>query len=514
MAYRSPRFPVFGRRGMVATSEPVAAQAGLEVLWRGGNAMDAAIATSAALTVVEPTASALGSDAFALVWDGRELHGLDGSGRAPEAHTPELYRNAGLDRVPTRGWLAVTVPGLVAAWRDLHARFGKLPFESLFETAIRLADQGFVVGAVTARTWGAAAAAYRRETTDASLAELAEWGAVFTRDGRAPEAGDLWRLPDQARTLSAIAASGGRSFYTGEIARRIVQFAEATGGRLSLSDLAAHESAWVQPISASYRDHEIWELPAPCPGTLVHDALALLSQHELARHPRESTSSYELQIDAMRGSLARTMTDRFAGTAYLATADADGTMVSFIQSNYSGWLFGFGSGVVVGGTGIALQSRGACFDLDPARSNVIAPRAKPPHTLAPAFLTRGGRAVGPFGVTGGPMQPQAQVQLVVNLVDYGMDPQAALDAPRWQLLPSGEVEVELDVPRGVLSELAARGWRLAPRVDFEIAAPAPAGGVGLVGRGDFGKGQIIQRLRGGAYAGGSDPRCAGAAIGW
>jgi gamma-glutamyltranspeptidase/glutathione hydrolase len=511
MAYRSPRFPVYGRRGMVATSEPIAAQAGLEVLWRGGNAVDAAIATSAALTVVEPTASALGSDAFALVWDGSELHGLDGSGRAPAAHTPELYRDAGFDRVPTRGWLAVTVPGLVAAWRDLHARFGKLPFESLFETAVRLADEGFVVGAFTARTWSAAATAYRRETPDPSVAG---WGSMFTRDGRAPDAGDIWRLPDQARTLAAVATSAGDSFYRGEIAQRIADFARATGGRLALSDLAAHESAWVRPISTPYRDHEVWELPAPCPGKLVHEALAVLSEHELARFPRESTSSYELQIDAMRGALARAAPARLAGTAYLATADADGTMVSFIQSNYSGWLLGFGSGVVVPGTGIALQSRGACFDLDPARPNVIAPRAKPPHTLAPAFLTRGGRALGPFGATGGPMQPQAQVQLIVNLVDYAMDPQAALDAPRWQVLPSGEVEVELDVPRDVLSELSARGWRLAPRVDFEVAAPAPGGAVGLVGRGDFGKGQIIRRLRGGGYAAGTDPRCAGAAIGW
>jgi gamma-glutamyltranspeptidase/glutathione hydrolase len=246
---------------------------------------------------------------------------------------------------------------------------------------------------------------------------------------------------------------------------------------------------------------------------VVLAALERLNERELARHPRESVDSYHEQIEAMKRALASVELDQLGGTAYLAVADGAGMMVSLIQSNYSGWLLGFGSGVVVPGTGIALQSRGACFDPDPARPNAIGPRKKPPTTLAPAFLSRGGRALGPFGVTGGPMQPQAQVQLVVNLVDYGMDPQAALDAPRWQFLRDAEIEVELDVPRDVLSGLAERGHRVNPRVDFEIATPT-AGSVGLVGRGDFGKGQIIVRRENGAYAAGSDPRCAGSAMGW
>ena len=528
--YPSRRMPVLATRGVVATSEPLAAQAGLSMLQRGGNAVDAALATAIALTVVEPTSNGIGGDAFALVWDGSKLHGLNGSGRAPATHMPELFTRQGLDAVPTAGWLPVTVPGAPGTWRDLHARFGKLPFATLFEPAITYARDGYPVGPVTAQGWARAREVYARRQ---EAPEFAPWFDTFAPGGRAPRPGDIARLSDHAVTLRTIAASGADDFYHGGLARRIADFAAATGGYLTRDDLAAHTSTWVDPINATYRGYEVWEIPPNGQGVAALAALNILEGFDLAARPRESVQSYHLQIEAMKLAFSDTLryvadpakaavptngildkayaAERRAligdraleptpgspprgGTVYLCAADGDGLMVSYIQSNY----MGFGSGVVVPGTGIALQNRGAGFTLELGHPNQVAPGKRPYHTIIPAFLTRGGRAVGPFGVMGGYMQPQGHLQMVVNTVDYGMNPQTSLDAPRWQWLRGKDIEVEMAAAQHIISGLDARGHRVA--VQGAVTG--------------FGRGQIIWRLPNGAYVAGSEPRADGCAVGY
>jgi gamma-glutamyltranspeptidase / glutathione hydrolase len=553
-AYRSRRMPILANRGVVATAEPLAAQAGLQILQRGGNAIDAAIATAAALTVVEPTCNGVGGDAVALIWDGRRLHGLNGCGRALSAHTRALFAEQGCRVVPPQGWLPVTVPGAPAAWRDMHRRFGRLPFEALFEPAIQYAAAGFPVAPLTAMRWKNAADRYF--ATAVRDPALLPWRDVFTRDGRAPQTGDIWTLPDLASTLRELAATECESFYRGRLAERITSFASDTGGYITRADLEAHESSWVDPIKASYRGYEVWELPPSTPGIAALTALNILEGFDLARLPRESSESYHLQLEAIKialGDAYRYLADpekahvpwqerlekRFAeeqrryigsnalasppsdpptgGTVYLCTADGDGLMVSFLQSNYSGWLWGFGSGVVVPETGIALHSRGCGFSLDENSPNVIEPGKRPFHTLAPAFLTEGHRAVGPLGIMGGPMQPQAHVQFVLNQVDWGMNPQAALDAPRFQWISGNRVEVELGVPPEIMQGLVARGHEVQPCVEFASIPPrltGALGGGGLVGSGDFGKAQMIVRQPNGVYVGASDWRADGCAVGF
>jgi gamma-glutamyltranspeptidase/glutathione hydrolase len=550
--YASRRMPILARHGVVATEEPLAAQAGLRILQRGGNAVDAAVATAIALTVTSPVANGIGSDAFALVWDGSKLHGLNASGRAGSAHSPDLFSTLGLAAVPMFGWLSVTVPGAPAAWSDLHARFGRLPFEALFEAAIDYAEHGFPVAPLVAARWATSAQGY------ASLPakpELAPWRDTFTRQGRVPAAGETWSSPDMARTLRRLAKDGSAAFYSGELAAQIAEFAGTTGGYLTRDDLAAHTSTWVEPIGASYRGHEIWEIPPNTNGIVALNALAILEGIDVARHPRESAETYHLLIEALKLSFADAQRhvadpeyvhvptqglldpsyvagrrarigDRAAmpeagapprgGTVYVCTADADGMMVSFIQSNYSGPLLGFGSGVVVPGTGISLHSRGGAFSLDPGSPNVIAPGKRPAHTLIPAFMTRGREAVGPFGVMGGPMQPQGHVQLVVNQLDYGMNPQASIDAPRWQWLSDLYVDLERAVPAEVAKGLEARGHLLSWSEAWDVATTGirrtPAGKLAMYG--DFGKAQMICRRRDGTYVAGSEPRADGCAVGY
>lgn len=528
--YASQRMPVVAARGVVATSEPLAAQAGLWMLRQGGNAVDASIATAIALTVVEPVANGIGSDAFALIWDGTKLHGLNASGRAPATHTPELFAGKGLREVPQHGWLPVTVPGAPAAWRDLHARFGRLPFASLFEPAIAYAREGYPVGPITAHGWQLSERGYRRQNVGP---EFAGWFETFAPDGRGPRAAELFRSPGHAWTLARLAASGCADFYSGEVAERIARFASETGGYITKADLAAHTNTWVDPISVSYRGHEVWEMPPNGQGIAALMALNILEGFDLGRWPRESPESYHHQAEAMKLAFADAhrfvadperaevpvagmldkayaagrgalITERAAnpgpgappkgGTVYLCAADSDGMMVSMIQSNY----LAFGSGICVPGTGIALQNRGHGFSVDPAHPNCVAPGKRPYHTIIPAFLTRGGGPVGPFGVMGGDMQPQGHVQMVVNQVDYGMNPQAALDAPRWRWLAGRQLSLEQSVPPHVVNGLSARGHLVA-----------------LTERGvTFGKGQIIRRLESGVYVAGSEPRCDGCAVGF
>jgi gamma-glutamyltranspeptidase/glutathione hydrolase len=526
--YNSRRSPIFARRGLVATSQPLAAQAGLAILRQGGNAADAALATAIALTVIEPCSNGIGGDAFALVWDGQKLHGLNGSGRAPAALTIERVKKLGHQSLPEHGWLPVTVPGAPAAWRDFHSRFGKLTFEKLFEPAIEYAEQGYPVSPMVA--WQAAA------TNVFGLLKSPEfqgWMETFAPSGRAPGIGEVWKSPSHAMTLRRIAQSKSEDFYEGALAKGIAEFAKKTGGFITEADLAEHESTWVEPIKTNYRGYDVWEIPPNGQGITALIGLNILEGFELAPMARDSARSLHYQIEALKlafadahrfvadpafaavptlqllnksyASTRRALIDDRAlqpeagdpysgGTVYLCTADENGMMVSFIQSNY----MGFGSGVVVPGTGIALQNRGHSFRLDPSHPNALQPRKRPYHTIIPGFLTKEGRAIGPFGVMGGFMQPQGHLQMMVNTIDYSMNPQASLDAPRWQWVQGKEIQIEADTDPKLVDALKAMGH------DVKIA---PAGG-------RFGRGQIIWQLPSGVYVAGSDKRADGCAAGF
>lgn len=494
------------------------------MFWAGGNAVDAAVAMAITLTVVEPTSNAIGSDAFALVWDGR-LHGLNASGRSPQQLS--LDRLTGLTQMPGLGWLTVTVPGAVSAWYSLWQRWGKLPFEQLFAPAIRYAEQGFPVSPETARAWQSAEAAFLPLTG----AEFQPFKQVFFPGGRAPRAGEVWSSPAHAATLREIAATGGESFYRGQLAEKMVAFASDTGGLFVPTDLANHRADWVQPIATTYRDLTVWEIPPNGQGIAALMALNVLEGFDLADQPRESATSFHWQIEAMKLAFADTyhhiadpdwmrvatqdLLDKTyaarrrqligeqaivaeadvptSNTVYLATADQD-LMVSLIQSNYEG----FGSGILIPETGISLQNRGTGFSLQPHHPNHVAPGKRPFHTIIPSFLTRDDQPLGPFGVMGAHMQPQGHVQMVVNLTDYGLNPQAALDAPRWQVKmdPQGCVVVlEQTVPQAVILELLDRGHQVQ---------------VNPEGR-SFGKGQIILRHQG-IFIAASEPRADGLAL--
>ncbi|MEO3742341.1 gamma-glutamyltransferase family protein [Plantactinospora sp. B5E13] len=547
----SPRQPVFAPQGAVATSQPLAAAAGLAVLRRGGNAVDAALATAITLTVVQPGSNDIGGDLFAIVWDGRRLHGLNASGRSPAALTREAVLAATDGRgaaptpahggaqasgaaMPARGWLPVTVPGAPAGWRDLHDRFGRLPFAELFTDAVGYAEHGFPVSPRVAAGWA------RAVDTHAELTgpEYAEWGRIFTVDGgRAPRVGERWRNPDAADTLRRIAATRAGAFYTGEIAATLARYAAATGGPLDGDDLAGHESTWVDPVHATYRGHEVWELPPNGQGVAALLALNILDGVDLsALSPVERL---HWQIEAVKLGFADAhayvadparvdvptaalLTPEYAaarralvteragvpapgdpargGTVYLSAADSDGTMVSLIQSNY----LGFGSYVVPPGLGFGLQNRAAGFSLDPDHPNVVAPGKRPFHTIIPGFLTRGGEPVGPFGVMGGHMQPQGHVQVVSSTVDDRLDPQAALDRPRWYWHAGRSVLVEPglsaeDPGRDVVAGLRSRGHEVT--VEPEASS--------------FGYGQAIWRLPDSSgYVAGSEPRADGCAVGY
>ena len=519
--YPSRRMPVLARN-VVATSQPLAAQAGLRMLLRGGNAVDAAIATAAALTVVEPVMNGIGSDAFALIWDGKSLHGLNASGRAPRAWKPERYaRHA---RMPTQGWDSITVPGVVSAWAGLSAKFGKLPFESLFEPAVDYARNGFPVSPVVAMQW---------ESQIPRLQDQPGFAQAFARNGRAPRAGELFRFPEQADTLAEIARTRGESFYRGTLAKRIADFSSACGGALDAEDLAAHQPDWVEPIGQGYRGYRVLEIPPNGQGIAALIALGILEHFDLGSAAADSVESLHLQIEAMKLGFAdayRYIADVNAmeiresslldpgylksraqlirrdragqavagvppsGTVYLTTADASGMMVSYIQSNY----MGFGSGVVVPGTGISMQNRGCTFSLQPGHPNLVGGGKRPFHTIIPAFLTRDDKPVMSFGVMGADMQPQGHLQMVVRLIDYRQNPQAAADAPRWKITLDGGLLLEQAIPENVAQGLAQLGHRVVR------ASP---------GSTEFGAAQLIHCLDG-AYLAASEPRRDGQAVGF
>ncbi|CAN5903534.1 gamma-glutamyltranspeptidase GgtA [soil metagenome] len=521
--YPSQRMPVMAKN-VVATSQPLAAQAGLRMLLNGGNAIDAALAAAIALTVVEPPSNGIGSDAFCILWDGNELHGLNASGRSPAALTKERFK--GQDQMPLRGWDAVTVPGAVSAWVELSDKFGKLPFEDLFEPAVTYARDGFLVSPITARAWS-----YAPKT----FGDFEAFSKGFLPGGRAPQAGEVFKYPEQAKTLEAIASTKGKVFYKGELAEKMVADARKHGALLSEEDLAAHRADWVGTISQRYGDVELHEIPPNGQGLAALTMLGILKHHDVSRYEVDSADSLHLQIEAMKLAFAdayryvadadamdvstkdllddaylaeraklidmkRALTPRYGvpkpgGTVYLTAADAGGMMVSFIQSNY----YGFGSGVVVPGTGISLQNRGAGFVLDKGHPNEVGPSKRPFHTIIPAFLTRGGQPLMSFGVMGGPMQPQGHAQMVLRICDYGQNPQTASDAPRWRVMDGGEVAVESGFSDAVLNDLVSRGHTLHKAdlgTDFS-----------------FGGAQLIYKTEGG-YIAGSDSRKDGQAVGF
>ncbi|MGE5292517.1 MAG: gamma-glutamyltransferase family protein [Micromonosporaceae bacterium] len=527
------RKPLYAPRGAVATSQPLAASAGFGVLRRGGNAVDAAIATAITLTVVQPASNHVGGDLFALVWDGDRLHGLNGSGRAPATLLADTVRGLGHERVPFLGWLPVTVPGAPRAWRDLHDRFGSLPFGDLFLDAITYAETGYPVSPTAAHGWqGQVRQAQNSLAQGLSGPELQGFLPMFAPGGHAPQAGEIWRSTELAATLRRLAATGAEDFYTGETASHTTAFAARTGGFLSAADLAGHTSTWVEPIGVSYRGHEVWEIPPNGQGLAALLALNILEGFAASsRSP--SAQDYHRQIEAVKLALAdahRYVADPAhaevpvagllskdyakqrrgliggkallpepgepgrGGTVYLCTADSGGMMVSLIQSNY----LGFGSQVVVPGTGVSLHCRGAGFTLEEGHPNCLAPGKRPYHTIIPGFLTRAGAPVGPFGVMGGHMQPQGHLQLIANTVDYGMDPQAALDAPRWYWAEGRRVHAEPRIPGEILSALEDRGHEITTEDAVDLV----------------GCGQAIWRLPDGGYVAGTEARTDGTALGY
>lgn len=530
--YPSQRSPVFARN-VVSTSHPLAAQAGLRILGQGGNAVDAAIATAACMTLVEPCSNGLGSDAFAIVWDGRSLQGLNASGIAPQAWTPDYFdrKHGAGSAMPRRGWDAVTVPGAVAGWVALSERYGKLPFADLMAPAIEIAERGYAVPVIVQSKW-------RMASEVADLVAQPGFAEAFLPRGRAPEVGELFRFPGAARTLRLIAATKGEAFYRGEVAEASAAFARETGGAITAADFAAYAPQWVDTISMDYAGHTLHEIPPNGQGIAALIALGILKHFDIGALPVDSTASQHLQIEAMKLAFAdvyrhvgdpRTMKVQVAelldpgylasraklidmqraqdfqagnpvkgGTIYLTAADESGMMVSFIQSNY----MGFGSGVVVPGYGLSLQNRGHGFTREAGHANVVAPGKRPFHTIIPAFLMKDGQPQMSYGVMGGNMQPQGHLQTLVRMLDYRQHPQAACDAPRWRFNEGLSINVEPSMAPQTIDGLRALGHQIGDIHDSYQ---------------DFGAGQFIWRLGDPAvegYVAASDPRRDGAAAGW
>ncbi len=505
LPYPSRRQPVLADN-VVATSQPLAAAAGLEMLRRGGNAVDAAVATAIALTVVEPTSNGIGSDLFALVWDGQRLTGLNASGRSPAGLDPQRF--LGTAAMPLHGWDAVTVPGAVAGWVALSDRFGTLGLETLAAPAAAYAERGFPVSPVTAGAWARAAEVF------AGVADF----APFLPGGRAPRAGERFGFPDQAATLRAIAAAVGAALGGAALGALAAAHAAAGGAPPAAADRAARTADWGVPLAHRCFDTVVYELPPNGQGVAALQALGILAATDIAGTGPDSADAIHLQAEAMKLAFAdahRYVADPAAmtvptaalldadylaeraatvdparagdpdpgrpprgGTVYLATADADGRMVSLIQSNY----YGFGAGVVVPGTGISLANRGAGFRTIPGHANVVAPAKRPFNTIIPAFATEvDGTPRMAFGVMGGPMQPPGHVQMILRTALWGQNPQAASDAPRWRVDGGRVLALEAGVPAEVRAALAARGHVVSDTTDM-----SGFGGAQLVTRGASG----------------------------
>jgi len=527
--YRSTRLPVFARN-VVSTSHPLAAQAGLHMLRKGGNAVDAAVAAAAVMTICEPVSNGLGSDAFAILWDGNQLHGLNASGPAPAAWTADHFKRKYGDAAtpPKRGFDSATVPGAVSAWVALSERFGKLPFADLLEPAIDIAERGYLMPVVVQQKWAAATP---------ELRHLPGFAEAFLPWGRAPNVGELFQFKAAARGLRAIAQTKGAAFYGGEIAQAIEKFSAMNGGSHTARDFAHFKPEWVTPIARNYRGHTLHEIPPNGQGIAALIALGILEKFDIAGMAPDGPDSQHLQIEAMKLAFAdvyKFVAERSAmevtteqmlddaylasraklidmkraqafapgnpvkgGTIYLTAADENGMMVSFIQSNY----MGFGSGCVEPTFGISLQNRGHGFSLNPG-ANQVAPGKRPFHTIIPAFLTKDGQPVMSYGVMGGNMQPQGHMQTLVRMLDYKQNPQAACDAPRWRFNAGLEINVEGAMDKATVEELSRRGHHMEVINDSYQ---------------DFGAGQFIWRAgnpKVEGYVAASDPRRDGLAAGF
>ncbi len=532
--YPSLRIPLFARN-VVSTSHPLAAQAGLRMLYQGGSAVDAAIAAAAAITLVEPVSCGIGGDAFAIVWDKGEAHGLNASGHAPAAWDLDYFANkygrdaTGRPQAPKRGVDSVTVPGVVAGWVALHEKFGKLPFADLMQPAIEIAERGYAVPPVVAHKWAAAVP---------ELKDQPGFAGAFMPGGKAPAVGQRFSWPAAANTLRLIGQSNGKTMYQGELAERLVKFLGEHGGAHTLDDFASYEALWVQPITKDYRGYTLHEIPPNGQGIAALMAVGILEHFDLKGLGLDTVASQHLQIEAMKlafadlyryvadaGSMTVAAEQLLApsylasraklidpsrathfgpgvpdagGTIYLSAADESGMMVSFIQSNY----MGFGSGVVMPDSGVSLQNRGVGFSMDADSPNVVAGRKRPFHTIIPAFLSRNGEPVMSFGVMGGDMQPQGHLQTLVRMLDYDQQPQAACCAPRWKVNRDFTLDVESTMNPDVVAGLKALGHELKSVDDPYM---------------DFGSGQFIWRLSGeleDGYVAASDSRRDGQAVGF
>ena len=527
--YATVRSPVFARN-VVCTSHPLASQAGLRMLLKGGNAIDAAIAAAAALTIVEPVSNGLGSDLFAILWDGQRLQGLNASGVAPAAWYPGYFARRHGGQIPMRGWDTVTTPGAVAGWVALSRRCGRLPFSDLLEPAVELAERGHGVACIVADKWA------RQVPLLASQPGFAE---AFMPRGRAPAPGERFVFEAAGRTLRAIAESSGESFYRGEIAATLAAHAAANGGSMTVDDLAGYRPEWVDTIRMPFAGYTVHQIPPNGQGIAALMALGMLERLDEARLPVDSVESQHLQIEAMKLAFSDTyrwvgdtramievtaqhlLSDAYlrerarliepgraqdfahgmppsGGTVYLTAADAEGRMVSLIQSNY----MGFGSGVVVPGTGVSLQNRGHGFTLAAAHPNVVAGGKRPFHTIIPGFLCDAdGRPRMSFGVMGGNMQPQGHVQTLMRLLRHGQQPQAACDAPRWKVATRRAIDFEPTMAPSLVAGLRALGHEAEATQDPYM---------------DFGSGQFIWRLgeADDGYVAASDSRRDGQAVGY
>ena len=532
--YPSRRNVVYARNGMACTSVPLGAQIGLEMLKSGGNAADAAVAMAAAMPLLEPTGNGLGSDCFALVWIERnkKLYGLNASGVAPAALSAELVRSLGFDKMPPEGWIPTMVPGAPGGWAELNRRFGSKPLTELFAPAICYAREGVPVPVNVSRQWAKDSQRVKQAMEQNPAPHAYWWRSFMKEDGSPYGAGSLFRWEEYARTMEELAGTDCESYYRGPLMEKIVAFSRETGGYFTEDDFIHYHPEWVEPITANYRGYTVCEIPPNGHGITVLMALNILNGLELSPD-RESTDTYHKIMEAIKLAFADTKTyvadprymrtrvedmlsETYAvrrrslitnraltpeagdpscgGTIYLCTADREGNMVSWIQSNYTT----FGAGVAVPGTGISFQNRGANFSLDPASDNCLAGGKKSYHTIIPGFLMKDGEAVGPFGVMGAFMQPQGQVQVLVNTIDYHMNPQEALDAPRCQWIGDKHIQLEREVSPEIAETLAGMGHQVEI-IDDSI---------------DMGRGQIIWRTDNGLLVGGTEPRCDGAVAAW
>lgn len=532
--YPSARIPVMARN-IVSTSHPLAAQAGLRMLLKGGSAVDAAIAAAATITLVEPVSCGLGGDSFAIVWHDGKAHGLNASGHSPAAWSPDYFAQRygrdekGIAKAPKRGVDAITVPGVVSGWVALHEKFGKLDFAQLMEPAIEIARRGHAIAPVVAHKWAAAVP---------ELKDQPGFAQAFMPHGRAPRVGERFCLPGAATTLEMIGRTRGRAMYEGELAQKVVDYLRANGGAHTLEDFASYRPDWVEPLQKNYRGFTLHEIPPNGQGIAALMAVGILENFNLREMGLDTVAAQHLQIEAMKLAFAdlyryvsdpRTMTvtpeqmldpaylasraklidpgkatnfgpgvPDAGGTIYLSAADESGMMISFIQSNY----MGFGSGVVVPDTGISLQNRGVGFSMNPDSPNVVAPRKRPFHTIIPGFLSRDGKPVMSFGVMGGDIQPQGHLQTLVRMIDFDQQPQAACCAPRWKVNRDFTLDVEGSMDPEVVKGLQALGHKLQSIEDPYM---------------DFGSGQFIWRLSEDledGYVAASDSRRDGQAVGF